>query len=169
MRGCDRQTGCPDLSCPRQAASPSIFVSPSLKGRLHGRAGPPRGIGGCVGGSLRSLTSPICPTPGCWKQETDEPLQVCGQEPLLPRGRGHPVVVSRAEASAPATQEIAVCFISLLSARFVDWYLVFRTSGQGENQTGWEGLSGGEVPPVFYQTLRTSTSVFTHCPDPLAS
>lgn len=62
------------------------------------------------------------------------------------------MAVSRVDESVPTSKEKPVCFFFLLPfAAFVGWHLVFFTSGlcrgwRRRNQSGWEGLLGGEPP-----------------------
>ena len=80
VRGCDRQAGCLDLSCPRQAAGPSIFPPPSIQPGLPQRQA-------AVQAPLRSGWEPgvtdILPTPpaSAGNRNRTSP-EVCAQERL---------------------------------------------------------------------------------------
>lgn len=117
-------------------------------------------IGGVwVGPEVTDIS--FCPTPGCWKQETDEPLQVCGQEPLLPCGGDYhsKYPVQRLCASHTGGLQSAsspCCLLLLTSTPGVP------TTSRNSRRIRPDGKGFlEECLQIFYQTLRTSTCFHT--------
>ena len=169
MRGCDRQTGCLDLSCPRQARSRPLHLPASFPQRQAAWQGrpPTRDSGG--GCRWEPGVTDLSFLPHAAGAGNRKLMSSAGRSPYAPTGAGATpwwCPVQTLCARHTGDRNLFYLLVALHVLLTCTW--CSAPQGKGESNRMGRAFWRGGASRLLSDPADVA-SAFAHCPDPLAS